>query len=195
VLLKQGNYLLTLIREYLDLARIEGGDLKLKVQRGIDIVSEVIEPALGIVQAEFQGTMIRWTKEAPEKGVKCDCDPELMRIVTVNLLNNAAKYGNQDGTIRAKVTQHEDRVIVAVRNEGLGFRQSDRQRLFKKFSRLAAHEFAGIKGTGVGLYISWRIINLHNGHIGAESEYGKWAEFAYEIPIRHVADTGSTQSR
>jgi signal transduction histidine kinase len=71
---------------------------------------------------------------------------------------------------------------VAVRNEGRGFTPADRDRLFRKFSRLDDPELQKQKGTGVGLYTVWRVVNLHGGRVDAASEPGQWAEFSFRIP-------------
>jgi signal transduction histidine kinase len=111
-----------------------------------------------------------------------ECDPGLLNIVMANLLGNAVKYGNEEGQIRLRVTQPEGKLAVSVWNAGPGFPRSERSKLFKKFSRLQTRELMARKGTGVGLYTCWRIIQAHGGRIWADSEPGAWAEFCFEIP-------------
>jgi signal transduction histidine kinase len=101
--------------------------------------------------------------------------------VLVNLLGNAAKYGRKGGAVRLTVVRDPDRLEVSVWNEGPGFSPEDRGKLFRRFSRLHQSEFKGVRGTGVGLYNAWRIIQLHKGRIRARSERGSWAEFAFEL--------------
>jgi signal transduction histidine kinase len=67
-------------------------------------------------------------------------------------------------------------------NEGPGFPDADRPKLFRKFSRLDAPELNRRKGTGVGLYTSWRLVQLHGGRIDADSRPGEWAEFIVTLP-------------
>ncbi|MBM4078806.1 MAG: ATP-binding protein, partial [Planctomycetes bacterium] len=109
-------------------------------------------------------------------------DPNLIKIVLVNLLGNAAKYGKDNGEIRLRVARPPDALQVSVWNEGPGFPESARSRLFRRFSRIETPELMKRRGTGVGLYTSWRIIQLHGGKIDAESEEGRWAEFSFRIP-------------
>ena len=104
-----------------------------------------------------------------------------MRIVMTNLLGNAAKYGKEGGEVRITVICEPSRVEVRVWNEGLGFHEEDRAKLFRRFSRLQDPELRVRRGTGVGLYNSWRIIQLHHGRIRARSEHGSWAEFSFEL--------------
>ena len=110
------------------------------------------------------------------------CDPELLRIVLVNLLGNAVKYGEAGGALRVTLERGPDQLLVRVWNAGPGFREEERPRLFRKFSRLQAPELQGRKGTGVGLYTAWRIVHLHGGRLDAQSQPGQWAEFSVELP-------------
>ena len=67
-------------------------------------------------------------------------------------------------------------------NTGPGFSQSQQDKLFRRFSRLDDPALKSRRGTGVGLYNSWRIVQLHKGRITADSQQGEWAEFSFEIP-------------
>jgi signal transduction histidine kinase len=111
-----------------------------------------------------------------------ECDPDLMRIVIINLLSNAYKYGDDNGTVTLKAAKSSQRLEVSVHNTGPGFPADQRSRLFRRFSRLDTPELRKRKGTGIGLYSCWRIITLHHGHIQARSSLGAWAEFSFSIP-------------
>ncbi|HUK76936.1 MAG TPA: ATP-binding protein, partial [Thermoleophilia bacterium] len=103
-------------------------------------------------------------------------------IVLVNLLGNAVRYGRPGGRLRLKVGRRGKRLRVTVWNEGQGFTRAQRGRLFRKFSRLGTPATDQRRGTGLGLYNSWRIVQLHHGHIRADAQPGEWAEFTFEIP-------------
>jgi signal transduction histidine kinase len=97
-------------------------------------------------------------------------------------LGNAVKYGREEGLVRIHVEVRPKGVRVAVWNEGPGFHAEERPRLFRRFSRLRDPELLEQKGTGVGLYTSWRIVRLHGGSMDARSSQGEWAEFSLDIP-------------
>jgi signal transduction histidine kinase len=114
-----------------------------------------------------------------------DCDPTLIKIVLVNLLANAVHYGREGGRIEVRLAATRERFTVHVWNEGAGFAAADRSKLFRRFSRLntpTEGEGPRRRGTGLGLYSAWRIIQLHDGHISATSRQGEWADFAFDIP-------------
>jgi len=180
---RQAAHLLGLIRDYLDLARIEEGALRVTAVPDVDVVPDVVEPALGLTEAALEHNGMALERRFPAGPVRARCDPDLLRIVLVNLLGNAAKYGKRGGAVRVEVEARGPRLRVVVWNEGPGFREEDRPALFHKFSRLRVPEYKDIRGTGVGLYTSWRIVSLHGGRMTARSEYGQWAEFGFEIPL------------
>jgi signal transduction histidine kinase len=180
-IIRQGNFLLSLVGEYLDLARIEESELHLKVKPDVLLIDEVIKPAVEALEVAIREREMVVEQEFQAKDIKCNCDRELLRIVMANLIGNAVKYGREKGKIRISTGETNGIISVSVWNQGQGFKEADRINLFRKFSRLASPEFKNIKGTGVGLYTSWRIIKLHQGKISAKSEYGEWAEFSFEI--------------
>lgn len=182
-MITKGEYLLGLVREYLDLARIESGELTARHRRGVDFAAEVLDPVIEIVDPQRQARNMTLDRVLGQPPCLVDCDPDLMKIVMVNLLGNAFKYGREDGHARVSLDTDEGALTVAVWNEGPGFADDQRSRLFRKFSRLSSPELLRQKGTGVGLYSTWRIIQLHHGRITARSELGAWAEFSFCIPL------------
>lgn len=185
----KGNYLLNLIQEYLDLARIESGELEINVQP-VGLSLELIDPAVEIIRPQLEAKKMTLNHTPPPASWKAVVDPDLLKIVLVNLLGNAVKYGREAGEIRLQAGIAPTGLTVSVWNEGPGFSESARSKLFRKFSRLPSAELMKQKGSGIGLYTCWRIVRAHGGHIRAASEEGHWAEFSFEIP--QPADPVST---
>jgi len=189
----KAEYLLGLTRDYLDLARIEGGSLELDPREGVNLESEVLAPALELVRAQYEEKKILLEREG-EAPAGVQCDPGLLQIVATNLLGNAAKYGNEGGRAVLSCSGNGAGFGFSVWNEGPGFPAAQKGNLFRRFSRLRTPELMKRKGTGVGLYTSWYIVQAHGGRIGAESEEGHWARFRVEIPQPlppHVAQKGT----
>lgn len=180
-MVRKAEYLLGLTRDYLDLARIEGGNLELSVREGVDLEQMVFAPSLELVEslyAEKGMTLERAGEPLPP----IQCDPGLLQIVATNLLGNAAKYGHEGGRVLLATEATGAGVSFSVWNEGPGFPANQKGQLFRRFSRLKSPELLKRRGTGVGLYTSWFIVQLHGGTIAAESQEGAWARFTVTIP-------------
>jgi signal transduction histidine kinase len=182
-MLAKGKYLLGLVNDYLNLARLEGGEMELKLS-DVEFIGDVLTPAMEINAPQAEGKSMPIVSDIPPAAA-IPCDPNLMQIVAVNLLSNAVKYGFESGEIRVSVADNDDAMVFSVRNEGPGFSEAAKSKLFAKFSRLDDPELKKAKGTGVGLYTVWRIVHKHGGTIVADSEKGSWAQFTVTLPKRH----------
>jgi PAS domain S-box-containing protein len=114
-------------------------------------------------------------------------DPERVRQVLVNLLDNATKYSPNGGRIRVTLAEAEGRVRFAVRDEGLGVPRAEQQRIFEKFYRLDAGMTRGVGGSGLGLFIARELIGLMGGRIWVESGNGVGSTFTFELPVAAAA--------
>ena len=181
-IVRKANFLHGLAKDYLDLARIEGGELRLDVRDGLDFVDDIIAPAIEMLKPAIAEKNMQLDIDVPDRGLEVECDPSLMKIVLSNLLSNAVKYGKESGVIVLTANKTKTNLVVSVWSESPGFSEKDQSRLFRKFTRLQVPELVREKGTGVGLYTTWKIVNLHGGRIWARSEQGFWAEFSFTIP-------------
>ena len=181
-LIGKGGYILGLVREYLDLARIESDSLNATMHPDVDFVADVVEPAMEMVEALREERGMTFVRRYPDTRVGVECDPDLMKVVMINLIGNGVKYGREGGELRVTVQMEEAQLSASVWNEGPGFPERLQSRLFRKFSRLDTPELKKQKGTGVGLYSVWRIVHLHGGRIRAQSEESQWAEFHFTLP-------------
>jgi len=180
-IIRKAEYLLNLTAEYLSLSSIETGEFQAR-PREVDFYKEIICHSTEIVAVMLQEKNIKFEQNvAPDLPV-VKCDPELLKIVMTNFLSNAVKYSDFEAVIRLNVIEDNGRIRVSVWNQGPGFPDSEKIRLFKRFSILQTPELTERKGHGVGLYVTWKIILLHGGRIWADSKHGEWAEFTFEIP-------------
>lgn len=176
---RKGEFLVDLVREYLDLARVEGPKLRLRPQDDV-VLDQVLDSALFLHRTAMEDRRIRAEVELPVQLTPVRCDPNLLLVALSNLVGNAVKYGRDGGLIRLEAIQDEAAFEVVVFNEGQGFEPQERYRLFRRFSRLSSA--ARIPGTGIGLYTAWRAVRLHGGTMDAHSQPGEWAEFTLHIP-------------
>ncbi|MBN2473094.1 MAG: GAF domain-containing sensor histidine kinase [Pirellulales bacterium] len=192
----KGKYLLNLIGAYLDLAMLEKGEITLQVESNVDFASDVLAPAIELVGEPWQAKGMKLESCPPEEPGPIECDPGLLKVVMINLLSNAAKYGRQQGRIRVRWHRTRQAFVAAVFNEGPGFPESEKPRLFRKFSRLRTPELIKQKGSGLGLHNVWRILQLHGGRVVADSRPGQWAQFTVEIPqpLHAAVSPGAAES-
>lgn len=185
-LITRAEYLLNLTREYLDLARFEGGQAQPRFTQGLDFWNDLVVPSMEVVQPQFVEAETRLELPQVAGPIPVDADATMMKVVLVNLLGNAVKYGTPKGKVLVNMTVTDDRIRFSVWNEGPGFPESMKGYLFRRFSRLPKKELITRKGSGVGLYVTWQIVQMHGGRIWADSKEGQWAEFSIDIPRFHT---------
>ncbi|MBD3255448.1 MAG: PAS domain S-box protein [Candidatus Lokiarchaeota archaeon] len=114
-------------------------------------------------------------------------DREKLNNVLLNLINNAIKFTQEGGKVRIKSGIDKENYIVSIRDTGIGFIEGEKEKLFKEFGKIERNDedwLVGIEGTGLGLFITKRALELHDGKIWVESEgRGKGSKFSFSIPI------------
>lgn len=181
-ILERSDYMMSLIREYLELARFDEQDFRVQTRANVHFSRDILVPTLEMLQPQISAKEMRVTKPAETEADYMTCDPDLLKVVLMNLIGNAVKYGSSYGEIRIGCEEDDDRWTVSVENDGPGFPESSIPQLFRKFSRLKIPELHRESGTGIGLYNAWRIIAHHGGKIWAESKQGEWARFSFSVP-------------
>jgi signal transduction histidine kinase len=179
---KSLDYFHDMIKNYLDLSRLEKGELDV-VKKAYYLNADVVDPVLAGLDREIEQKKIQIENNISNK-TKVLADRDLLRIVYDNLLSNAIKYGSPGGRIRLETLDSGSERIFSVYNEGPGIPQDKMDRLFKKFSRINGTSDAGKKGTGLGLFICKEIIEKQGGKIWAESSEGNWAKFIFFLPLQ-----------
>jgi signal transduction histidine kinase len=109
-------------------------------------------------------------------------DPDMLRQVLANLVENAVKFSPGGGQVSVSLERHEGRVLFVVRDEGLGIPPRDQERIFEKFFRLDPNLTRGVGGTGLGLYISRELVRRMGGRIWVASSEGEGSTFFFELP-------------
>ena len=178
-ILHAGWYLLDLINEILDLAQIESG--KLALSREPTLVSEVMLECQAMIEPQGQQRGIRMT--FPQFEVPCyvDADRTRLKQVLINLLSNSIKYNQAKGTVVVECTKSApDRVRISVRDSGAGLTPDLLLQLFQPFNRLG-QETSTEQGTGIGLVMSKRLVELMGGLMGVESLVGSGSVFWFEL--------------
>jgi CheY-like chemotaxis protein len=180
-ILHAGWYLLELINEILDLAQIESGRLALSLEP--TSLTEVMFECQAMIEPQGQKRGIKMT--FPESDSPCfvDADRTRLKQVLINLLSNAIKYNQANGTVVVDVDcamGTPERVRVSVKDTGAGLPPDMLMQLFQPFNRLG-QERSTEEGTGIGLVMSKRLVELMGGEIGVESTAGLGSVFWFEL--------------
>jgi PAS domain S-box-containing protein len=178
-ILRAGWYLLDLINEILDLAQIESG--KLSVSQEPTSLAEVILECQAMIEPQAQKAGVRMT--FPEFGAPrfVLADRTRLKQVLINLLSNAVKYNQSGGTVILEcATTAPGRLHISVTDTGAGLSPEKLGQLFQPFNRLG-EERGAVEGTGIGLVMSKRLVELMGGVIGVESKVGVGSAFWFEL--------------
>lgn len=171
--------LINLVNDTLDISRIESGRIQL-APTPVNIpalAKEVVDELASKVAEKQQDLKIDTVGNPPAAW----CDENKVQQVLVNLIGNGLKYTPEKGHVIVTISQQEDHILVAIKDDGPGVAAKDQDRLFQKFIRLDAT--ASIPGTGLGLFLCKQIVEMSGGKIWMESQEGKGATFSFTLPI------------
>jgi signal transduction histidine kinase len=182
-IVSSGNHLLALINDILDLSKVEAGQIELEVapfslrealERGVVMVRE---------RATMDGVQVELAT-APGVDIVTG-DERRIRQVIFNLLSNAVKFTPPGGVVDVTASQVNGEVRVSVADTGPGIAADDHERIFEEFRQTDAGVEQG-EGTGLGLALSRRLVELHGGRIWVDSELGRGSTFVFALPARPV---------
>ncbi len=176
-----GRHLLTMINDILDFSKAEAGKVRVEVERFN--LKDLLEEVEVMVQPAVQEKGLSLNIEKPD--IELETDPRLLKQVLINLLSNAVKY-TEEGSVSLKVERENSHVKFRVIDTGIGIPKELQGRLFEAFEQLEPPPRGKEKGTGLGLALSKRFVELLGGRIGVISEgKGKGSEFWFTVPITH----------
>ncbi len=174
------NRLVEMVRHYLNLSRIENGELQPMLAR-VDLHEDVIRPLLVTMMPDIEAHRIKVeNRMAPDIALRADVN--MVREVFENLISNAVKYGREGGPLIMSAARDGRLYRFAVRNDGEGIAADKLDKVFQKFSRLNTQTIRHQKGTGLGLFITRSIVEAHGGTIEVESHPDEWIEFRFTLP-------------
>ena len=182
-MLRNVNMLIDMSQTYLQLSKIESGQLETQKQR-TNVYNDIIIPAIESAHPKLMLERMEPVVENKKNLKKVDVwvDPVFLRIVYNNLVSNAIKYGKRGGKIWFGFSEHENFFQFNVKNEGDGIPADKLEAIFEKFTRLGEPSRRKQRGTGLGLYNTKVIITEHGGKIWAESAQGKWTDMIFTLP-------------
>ena len=178
--LAAGKHLLSLINDVLDLAKIEAGRMELELSEVA--IPEVLRSAVSMLSERASRNGIALAVATEPQEITITADERRVRQVVFNLVSNAVKFTPADGRIDISAHVENGHVEVGVSDTGPGIAAEDRETIFEEFEQTAGGRQA--EGTGLGLPLSRKLVELHGGRLWVESEVGKGSTFRFTLPVR-----------
>jgi signal transduction histidine kinase len=177
---QSGRHLLALVNDVLDLAKIEAGKHDLSLEPVA--VREAIEEALtGLVPlAHKRGVSV--SVQVPGAVREARADRLRLRQILYNLMSNALKFTDRGGSVTVSARDDGEQIRIAIADTGIGIAEADRPRLFQAFEQLVTPSGDRPTGSGLGLALTKRLVDMHGGTIEVASELGAGTTFTVRIP-------------
>jgi PAS domain S-box-containing protein len=180
-ILSSGKHLLSLINDLLDLTRIEAGKLELQ-QRALNL-RYLLERSLVMVKDRAVAHNITLSLEVDDSLDTVFVDDQKVKQVLFNLLSNALKFTPAGGQVGIKARRVEGMVRIAVWDTGVGIAREDQQRIFEAFQQVGQGLTGKTEGTGLGLTLTQKFVELHGGTLWVESVPGCGSTFIFTLPV------------
>jgi len=182
-ILSSGNHLLSLINDVLDLSKVEAGQVELEVASFS--LREALERGVVMVREPATKHDVRLSLELAPGIDLVEGDERRLRQVIFNLLSNAVKFTPEGGEVVVATASRDHEVLISVNDTGPGIPLEDHERIFEEFQQTDV----GVRqrdGTGLGLALSKRLVELHGGRIWVESEPGHGSRFVFTLPAKEA---------
>jgi signal transduction histidine kinase len=177
-----GKHLLSLINDVLDLSKIEAGRMELELSN-FDLPA-ALSTALTLVRERAQRHGIALALEVDPHLGEVRADERKCKQILLNLLSNAVKFTPDGGSVTLRAKLDTDNAEIAVADTGIGIAKEDQATVFEEFRQVGRDYTKKAEGTGLGLALAKRFVELHGGTIRLESEPGKGSTFTFTLPVR-----------
>lgn len=178
---------LQIINQLLYVARLDAGRITLHKEK-VDI-RELLDQVYHEQLVESRQRHQKLLFKQSQKSITAEVDPQYFHMAIDNLVSNAVKYTPEKGTITISAQKVDDEVLVSVQDNGIGIDEERQKIIFDKFTRLENEMAADVSGSGIGLYLTDQIVNLHGGHIEVQSSPSKGSSFIVHVPLNATEPT------
>jgi len=179
---ESGKHLLSLINDILDLSKIEAGRMDLEIS-SFDLPS-ALSNAMTLVRERAQRHGIKLGLEVDKRLGEFQADERKFKQIVLNLLSNAVKFTHDGGRVDVSAKSFDGKIEIAVRDTGIGIAPEDQKTVFEEFKQVGRDYTRKAEGTGLGLALTKRFVELHGGEIRLESAPGKGSTFTFTLPVR-----------
>ncbi len=217
-ILTSGRHLLSLINDILDLSKVESGKMELELSSLI--LRDVLNSSIRMFKEKAMKHNIKLSLEIePDADTEIEADERKLKQIMFNLLSNALKFTPDGGSVQVSAhriadlrlqiaesgaeeksgirnLQSEigrDFIEISVEDTGIGIKKEDINKIFKEFTQIESAYTKEYEGTGLGLALTKRLVELHGGNIRVESEEGKGSRFIFTMPLRQFIEPAPTR--
>jgi GAF domain-containing protein len=187
-ILSSGRHLLSLINDILDLSKVEAGRLELELGRFH--LPTALDNALTLVRERATRHGITLTHNVDPGVADIVADERKVKQILLNLLSNAVKFTPEGGRVGVTVTAAADGIAIAVSDTGIGIAPEDQAAIFEEFRQVGREDARKQEGTGLGLTLAKKFVELHGGRIWVESRVGQGSTFSFTLPVGSASDQG-----
>jgi signal transduction histidine kinase len=180
-ILDSGKHLLGLINDILDLAKIEAGKTELEREQ-VDL-PKLLSSSLRLVAERAAKHCIGLSLDVAEDVQLIDADQRKLKQVVYNLLSNAVKFTPDGGHVGIRAHALGESVVISVSDTGIGIPASEHEKVFHDFYQVGDPMVKSQQGTGLGLSLVRKLVELHGGKVWVQSEVGVGSEFLVELPL------------
>jgi PAS domain S-box-containing protein len=183
-ILESGKHLLSLISDILDLSKIEAG--KLELELSVVHVKELLENSVRMIREKCMkhGIDLRMNIAQGLDSLEITADERRLKQVMFNLLSNAAKFTSEGGAITVAAEQKGGLIVISVEDTGIGIALGNQEKIFEEFYQVKGSAVDKTPGTGLGLPLTRRLVEMHGGEVWVESEgEGKGSKFSFTLPL------------
>jgi signal transduction histidine kinase/CheY-like chemotaxis protein len=177
---RSGRHLLELLNDILDLSKVEAG--KMELELADTSLSAALEQGVAMIRTRASNQGLSLTVDVDPDVVDVVADPLRLKQVVLNLLSNAVKFTPPGGRVQVRARRLADEVHVTVEDTGIGISEEDQKRIFESFEQGRGGLSGAAEGTGLGLTLSKRIVELHGGRLWVESRLGEGSAFTFTLP-------------
>ncbi len=181
-ILASGRHLLSLINDILDLSKVEAGRMELELSRFN--LREAMENGLTIIKERAARHGIQLQLEMQDGIDTIQADERKVKQIVFNLLSNAVKFTPDGGKMGIQVARADSQVRITVWDTGIGIAPQDQALIFEEFRQVGGSYAQKPEGTGLGLALAKKFVELHGGRIWVESEVGQGSRFTFTLPLR-----------
>jgi two-component system, NtrC family, sensor kinase len=190
-ILASGRHLLSLINDILDLSKVEAGRLELELDRFH--LPTALDNALTFVRDRATRHGITLTQAVDERLGDIVADERKVKQILLNLLSNAVKFTPEGGRVGLTATAAEGIITIAVSDTGIGIAPEDQAAVFEEFRQVGRDDARKQEGTGLGLTLAKKFVELHGGRIWVQSQVGQGSTFSFTLPVRLEGRSPSDQ--